>query len=132
MILSSVILLDNLPTSHRTIYLFIKNNNNIHFTYQLLWVSHTNIVVHKKNYNYEHFTYQLILVEIAYAEIRRERVKNYVTSTSNLHINNFYHLTCNSGQLLSMYKPPSCLYLINTYCQQICVLDDTVMCNFDT
>ena len=41
----------------------------------------------------KHFTYQLISVYMTHDKIISEIVKNYVTSSSNIEINNLYDLT---------------------------------------
>ena len=66
MILTSVICGHHLQTIHPNTYLFVKNYNNAHFAYQLLWMS------------------------IAHGELISETLKNYVTSSNNLKKKNVY------------------------------------------
>ena len=120
MILSSVILLHNFLTSHKSIYFFIKNNNNVHFTYQLLWVY------------------------VANEQIISEILQNYVMSSNNWQRNNLYDLTSNFGQLQkhvqhSMFclhhryiLSPHLHILWHTYHHHTSLSDDTSKCYFFT
>ena len=116
MILSSVILLPNLLTSHETIYLFIKNNINTQFTYQLLWVYMAN------------------------EQIISEILQNDVMSSNNWQRNNFYDLTSNFGQfqkhvqhsMLCLHHryilSPHLHILWHTYHHHTSLSDDTYKC----
>ena len=66
MILTSVIFGHKLQTIDQNICTFLKNYNDTHFAYQLLWVS------------------------IAHGELISETLKNYVTSSNNLKKKNVY------------------------------------------
>ena len=66
MILTSVIFGHKLQTIDQNIYFFLKNYNDVHFAYQLLWVY------------------------MAHEEIISETLKNYVTSSNNFNKTNLY------------------------------------------
>ena len=46
MVLTNFIFQHAICTIHKNVYVFLKNYNNVHFTYQLLWVqmAHTDII----------------------------------------------------------------------------------------